>query len=121
MYLNQCWRPRACKPIGCVCFALKRFLFLRLDEVQSENMKLKVENAKLSRRVDTIKNENQNISWIEQEKDSLKQNVAQMKATIENLQKSQSKQVRSLNFKMLYHTSRAESWLAMRLFTVDTY
>ena len=56
-------------------------------------MKLKVENGKLIRRVDTIKNENQNIAWIEQEKDSLKQTVAQMKATIDNLQKTQAKQV----------------------------
>ena len=69
-------------------------------------MKLKVENAKLSRRVDSIKNENQNISWIEQEKDSLKQNVAQMKATIENLQKSQSKQVRSLHLNAVSHRHR---------------
>jgi len=64
----------------------------RLDEIQSDNMKLKVENGKLVRRVDSIKNENQNVTWIEQEKDSLKQTVAQMKATIENLQKTQSKQ-----------------------------
>ena len=56
-------------------------------------MKLKVENGKLVRRVDSIKNENQNIAWIEQEKDGLKQTVAQMKATIDNLQKTQAKQV----------------------------
>ena len=56
-------------------------------------MRLKVENTKMMRRIDSIKNENQNIAWIEQEKDSLKQNVAQMKATIENLQKNQAKQV----------------------------
>ena len=47
----------------------------------------------MMRRIDSIKNENQNIAWIEQEKESLKQNVAQMKATIENLQKNQAKQV----------------------------
>jgi len=64
----------------------------RLDEAQSEAMKLKVENGKLLRKVDSIKNENQNITWIEQEKDSLKQTVAQMKATIDNLQKTQAKQ-----------------------------
>ena len=56
-------------------------------------MRLKVENTKMMRRIDSIKNENQNIAWIEQEKESLKQNVAQMKATIENLQKNQAKQV----------------------------
>ena len=56
-------------------------------------MKLKVENGKLIWRVDTIKNENQNIAWIEQEKDSLKQTVAQMKGTIDNLHKTQDKQV----------------------------
>ena len=66
----------------------------RLDEVQSENMKLKVENNKLVRKVETIKNENHNIGMMEQEKDSLKQTVAQMKATIESLQKTQSKQVK---------------------------
>merc|ERR1719336_2501317 len=64
----------------------------RLDEIQSENMKLKVENTKLVRKVDTIKNENHNIGVMEQEKDSLKQTVAQMKATIDSLQKTQSKQ-----------------------------
>ena len=69
------------------------FFHLRLDEAQSEAMKLKVENGKLLRKVDSIKNENQNITWIEQEKDSLKQTVAQMKATIDNLQKTQAKQV----------------------------
>ena len=68
-------------------------MHLRLDEAQSEAMKLKVENGKLLRKVDSIKNENQNITWIEQEKDSLKQTVAQMKATIDNLQKTQAKQV----------------------------
>ena len=67
----------------------------RLDEIQSENMKLKVENSKLSRKVESIKNENHNIGVMEQEKDSLKQTVAQMKATIDSLQKTQSKQVRS--------------------------
>ena len=56
-------------------------------------MRLKVENTKMMRRIDSIKIENQNIAWIEQEKESLKQNVAQMKATIENLQKNQAKQV----------------------------
>ena len=56
-------------------------------------MKYKVENTKLSRKVESIKNENQNINIMEQEKASLKQTVAQMKATIENLQKTQSKQV----------------------------
>ena len=66
----------------------------RLDEIQSENMKLKVENNKLVRKVETIKNENHNIGMMEQEKDSLKQTVAQMKATIESLQKTQSKQVK---------------------------
>ena len=65
----------------------------RLDEIQSENMKYKVENTKLTRKVESIKNENQNITIMEQEKASLKQTVAQMKATIENLQKTQSKQV----------------------------
>lgn len=69
------------------------FSYFRLDEAQSEAMKLKVENGKLIRKVDSIKNENQNITWIEQEKDSLKQTVAQMRATIDNLQKAQSKQV----------------------------
>merc|ERR1719471_1769300 len=64
----------------------------RLDEIQSENMKLKVENSKLARKVDSIKNENHNIGVMEQEKDSLKQTVAQMKATIDSLQKTQSKQ-----------------------------
>merc|ERR1712242_430967 len=64
----------------------------RLDEIQSENMKLKVENTKLVRKVDTIKNENHNIGVMEQEKDSLKQTVAQMKATSDNLQKTQAKQ-----------------------------
>jgi len=64
----------------------------RLDEAQSEAMKLRVENGKLTRKVDSIKNENQNIAWIEQEKDSLKQTVAQMKATIDSLQKTQAKQ-----------------------------
>ena len=67
----------------------------RLDEIQSENMKLKVENSKLSRKVESIKNENHNIGVMEQEKDSLKQTVAQMKATIDSLQKTQSKQVKS--------------------------
>ena len=33
----------------------------RLDEVQSENMKMKVENNKLVRKVETIKNENKCI------------------------------------------------------------
>ena len=56
-------------------------------------MKLKVENSKLARKVDSIKNENHNIGVLEQEKDSLKQTVAQMKATIDSLQKTQSKQV----------------------------
>ena len=56
-------------------------------------MKFKVENTKLSRKVESIKNENQNINIMEQEKANLKQTVAQMKATIENLQKTQSKQV----------------------------
>ena len=65
----------------------------RLDEIQSENMKLKVDNTKLSRKVDTIKNENQNVNIMEQEKASLKQTVAQMKATIENMKKTQAKQV----------------------------
>ena len=69
------------------------FVLFRLDEIQSENMKLKVENTKLVRKVDTIKNENHNIGVMEQEKDSLKQTVAQMKATIDSLQKTQSKQV----------------------------
>ena len=69
------------------------FVLFRLDEIQSENMKLKVENSKLVRKVDTIKNENHNIGVMEQEKDSLKQTVAQMKATIDSLQKTQSKQV----------------------------
>merc|ERR1712029_824195 len=64
----------------------------RLDEIQSENMKYKVENSKLVRKVDSIKNENHNIGVMEQEKDSLKQTVAQMKATIDSLQKTQSKQ-----------------------------
>ena len=41
-----------------------------------------------------IINENHNIGVMEQEKDSLKQTVAQMKATIESLQKTQSKQVK---------------------------
>ena len=56
-------------------------------------MKFKVENTKLSRKVETIKNENQNINMMEQEKASLKQTVAQMKATIENMQKTLAKQV----------------------------
>ena len=56
-------------------------------------MKFKVENTKLSRKVETIKNENQNINIMEQEKASLKQTVAQMKATIENMQKTLAKQV----------------------------
>ena len=56
-------------------------------------MKFKVENTKLSRKVETIKNENQNINMMEQEKASLKQTVAQMKATIENMKKTQAKQV----------------------------
>lgn len=55
---------------------------------------MKVENNKLMRKVETIKNENHNIGMMEQEKDSLKQTVAQMKATIESLQKTQSKQVK---------------------------
>ena len=58
-------------------------------------MKYKVENSKLVRKVDSIKNENHNIGVMEQEKDSLKQTVAQMKATIDSLQKTQSKQVRN--------------------------
>ena len=57
-----------------------------MDEIQSENMKLKVENSKLGRKVDSIKNENHNIGVMEQEKDSLKQTVAQMRATIDSLQ-----------------------------------
>ena len=69
------------------------FVLFRLDEIQSENMKLKVENTKLVRKVDTIKNENHNIGVMEQEKDSLNQTAAQMKATIDSLQKTQSKQV----------------------------
>ena len=56
-------------------------------------MKFKVENTKLSRKVETIKNENQNINMMEQEKASLKQTVEQMKATIENMQKTLAKQV----------------------------
>ena len=58
-------------------------------------MKYKVENSKLVRKVDSIQNENHNIGVMEQEKDSLKQTVAQMKATIDSLQKTQSKQVRN--------------------------
>ena len=56
-------------------------------------MKMKVENNKLMRKVETIKNENHDIGVMEQEKASLKQTVAQMKATIDSLQKTQSKQV----------------------------
>ena len=76
------------------CFPSIIEIVFRLDEIQSENMKLKVENTKLSRKVDSIKNENHNIGVMEQEKDSLKQTVAQMRATIDSLQKTQSKQVR---------------------------
>ena len=64
----------------------------KLDTVQSDNMKLRVENQKLARRIDSIKNENQTIAAIEQEKDGLKHTVHQMKATIDMLQKSQTKQ-----------------------------
>ena len=56
-------------------------------------MKMRVENTKLVRKVETIKNENHDIGVMEQEKASLKQTVAQMKATIDSLQKTQSKQV----------------------------
>ena len=71
----------------------KAIYYCRLDEVQSENMKMRVENTKLVRKVETIKNENHDIGVMEQEKASLKQTVAQMKATIDSLQKTQSKQV----------------------------
>ena len=47
--------------------------------------------------MDSIKNENHNIGVMEQEKDSLKQTVAQMRATIDSLQKTQTKQVETEN------------------------
>ena len=61
------------------------------------------------RKVDSIKNENHNIGVMEQEKDSLKQTVAQMKATIDSLQKTQSKQVR--NKVVSLATTIVETWL----------
>jgi len=64
----------------------------RLEEAQAENMKLRVENQKMARKIDSIKNENQSIVAIEQEKDGLKHTMHQMKATIDALQKSQAKQ-----------------------------
>jgi len=64
----------------------------RLEEAQAENMKLRVENQKMTRKIDSIKNENQTIVAIEQEKDGLKHTMHQMKATIDALQKSQAKQ-----------------------------
>ena len=84
-------------------------MYFRLDEIQSENMKYKVENSKLVRKVDSIKNENHNIGVMEQEKDSLKQTVAQMKATIDSLQKTQSKQV--INKIVSLATTIVETWL----------
>ena len=39
--------------------------FPRLEEIQTENMKLKVENQKLSRRIETIRTDNQTILDLE--------------------------------------------------------
>jgi regulator of replication initiation timing len=36
-----------------------------LEEIQTENMKLKVENQKLSRRIETIRTDNQTILDLE--------------------------------------------------------
>ena len=86
------------------------FFLSRLDEVQSENMKMKVENNKLLRKVETIKNENHNIAMMEQEKDSLKQTVGQMKATIESLQKTQAKQVNIKFIVIILDLIRSINW-----------
>jgi hypothetical protein len=42
-----------------------QWLFFRLEEIQTENMKLKVENQKLSRRMETIRTDNQTILDLE--------------------------------------------------------
>jgi len=63
----------------------------KLEESHTEAVRVRSEHNKLQRRVETIKQENQAIAALEQERDGLRQSGAQMRATIDSLQKAQLK------------------------------
>jgi len=63
----------------------------KLEESHTEAVRARSEHNKLQRKVEAIKQENQAIAALEQERDSLRQSGAQMRATIDSLQKAQQK------------------------------
>jgi len=63
----------------------------KLEESHTEAARVRSEHNKLQRKVEAIKQENQAIAALEQERDSLRQSGAQMRATIDSLQKAQQK------------------------------
>jgi len=63
----------------------------KLEESQAETAKIRSEHNKLIRKTEAIKQENQSIAALEQERDNLRQSSAQMRATIDSLQKAQQK------------------------------
>jgi len=64
---------------------------IKLEESRTEVARIRLEHNKLQRSVEAVKQENQAIAALEQERDVLRQSGAQMRATIDSLQKAQQK------------------------------